>query len=181
MTTLADEFTTMFRREHRRVRDTLLDLIAAFEARDRERIARLLGETAALTGPHFRYEEEALYPGLVAIFGDEYVDKLLWDHDRAIGTAQALVDLARSDPLSDRDVATAVRYIRGILPHVSDCDGLSIMVELLAEPKVRAVLDARDRSLAAGLDLLRWTAEVRGRPAVRPATRASSAAPGGAA
>jgi hypothetical protein len=49
------------------------------------------------------------------------------------------------------------------LPHVSDCDGLSIMVERLSEEKIRSILDARDRALQAGLDLLSWANEVRAR------------------
>lgn len=66
---LADRFTQVFREEHRSVRDTLLDLIRAFEDRDKRRISLLLHQTARLTGPHFRYEEEALYPGLTELFG----------------------------------------------------------------------------------------------------------------
>jgi hypothetical protein len=160
----ADQFTQIFREEHRAVRDGLLDLILAFQERDRNRIQSLLGQVAALTGPHFRYEEEALYPGLVEIFGEEYVEKLLGDHDQAIGRAKALVELAGKEQLSNDDVTKATRIIRTILPHVSDCDGLSIMVERLPESKVRSVLEARDRSHQAGLDLLRWASQVRTRP-----------------
>jgi hypothetical protein len=168
MTKLTDEFTRMFRGEHREIRDALLDLAEAFAARDRSRIGSLLNQTAALTGPHFRYEEEALYPGLVEIFGPDYIEKLLGDHDVAIATARKLVELAGQESLSDRDVRTAIAYVRSILPHVSDCDGLSIMVERLPERKVQAVFDARDRSRAAGIDLLQWAAQVRQRPAVVP-------------
>ena len=160
----ADRFTQIFREEHRAVRDTLLDLIVAFQERDKARILSLLNQTAALTGPHFRYEEEALYPGLVEIFGEEYVEKLLCDHDQAIGRANVLVGLAGKEQLTDEDVTKATRIIRSILPHVSDCDGLSIMVERLPESKVRFVLEARDRSHQAGLDLLRWASQVRNRP-----------------
>ncbi len=167
---IADQFTQIFRDEHRAVRDVLLDLIRAFQERDKTRIQSLLGNVAVLTGPHFRYEEEALYPGLVEIFGEEYVEKLLGDHDQAIGRAKILVNLAGKDRLSDEDVATAIRLIRTILPHVSDCNGLSIMVERLPASKVEAILEARDRSRSAGLDLLQWATQVRSRPAVHPSS-----------
>lgn len=49
------------------------------------------------------------------------------------------------------------------MPHVSDCDGLSIMVERLPTEKVQSILDARDHSLRAGLDLLQWAKQVRTR------------------
>ncbi len=165
---LADQFTQMFREEHRAVRDVLLDLIQAFQERDRARIQDLLTQTAALTGPHFRYEEESLYPGLVEILGEEYIQKLLRDHDVAIGTAKKLVELAGKEPLTDDDAALAVLLVQSILPHVSDCDGLSIMVERLPEEKVEAFFTSRDDARRANLNLLQWAEEVRGRPATMP-------------
>lgn len=165
---LADEFATIFRDEHRQVRDSLLDLVAAFEAGDVNRARSLLERIAGLAGPHFRYEEESLYPALVGIFGEDYVRKLFEDHDRAIGAAERLVELAGKDALTDAETAEAVRLARGILPHVSDCDGLSIMVEVLAADAVRAIFDSRERSLGEGLDLLTWAGGVRGRPVIRP-------------
>jgi hypothetical protein len=160
---LAERFTELFRVEHRQVRDGLLELIEAFEARDQEGARTLLARLAALTGPHFRYEEEALYPALVGIFEEAYVELLLSAHDKAIASARRLVALASQDALSDEQVREAVHLIRTILPHVSDCDGLSIMTERLPQGQVQAVLDARDRSLREGLDLLQWAAQVRAR------------------
>ena len=167
-TMLADQFTQTFRDEHRKIRDVLLDLIQAFKERNGERIRTLLGQAAVYVGPHFRYEEEALYPALVDIFGEEYIEQLLGDHDRAIGTAQRLIELSEKDPLTDEDVQEATRLVRSVLPHVSDCDGLSIMVERLPEEKVQSILDAREHSIREGLDLLRWAGEVRNRPTVAP-------------
>ncbi len=163
---LADRFAQVFREEHRVVRDTLLALIRAFQDRDRSRIRSLLGRAATDCGPHFRYEEEALYPGLTGIFGEEYIEKLLGDHDRMIGVARRLLELSEQETLTDAEVAEAGRLTRSILPHVSDCDGLSIMVETLPEASVQAVLDARRRARGEGLDLLRWATEVRRRPIV---------------
>ena len=161
---LADQFSQIFRQEHRIVRDALLDLIQAFVGRDRSRIQDLIGQVAKYTGPHFRYEEESLYPELVQIFGSEYVERLFSDHDRAIATARQLAALGAKESLSDREVNQAVTWVRSILPHVSDCDGLSIMVERLEEEKVQAIFDSRERSNAAGLNLLAWAEQVRKRP-----------------
>ncbi|MBI4506539.1 MAG: hemerythrin domain-containing protein [Chloroflexi bacterium] len=166
---LAEHFSQVFREEHRFVRDALLDLIDAFRQRDRARIGGLLQQIAAATGPHFRYEEEALYPALVDIFGPEYVEQLYGAHDGAISGARRLVELAGKSALGDADVAEAVRLVRGILPHVSDCEGLSIMVERLPAASVQAIFDGRDRSLGAGLGLLEWAEGVRSRPAVTSA------------
>ncbi|HXF71060.1 MAG TPA: hemerythrin domain-containing protein [Actinomycetota bacterium] len=159
-----EEFTRIFREEHRRVRDGLLDLAEAFRARDRSRAQALLRDVAELTGPHFRYEEESLYPALVRIFGAAYVEKLLADHDRAIAAARRLTELAGADELREEDVEEATELVRQVLPHVSDCEGLSLMVERFEEETVRSILDARARALDEGLDLMRWAEEVRGRP-----------------
>ncbi|MFN8159976.1 MAG: hemerythrin domain-containing protein [Solirubrobacterales bacterium] len=165
MTVLAEDFSEIFRQEHRQVRDLLLEAIEAAQERSPERMRLLLGEIAALTGPHFRYEEEALYPLLTGIFKPEYVEQLYGDHDGAIAAAKRLVELAGQASLSEAEADEAVGLLRGILPHVSDCDGLSIMVEVLEEPDVQSVLDARARSLEAGLDLIEWADDVRQRPA----------------
>lgn len=161
---LADQFARIFRDEHRQVRDALLELREAFAERDARRIGDLLQRIAALTGPHFRYEEEALYPALTDIFGQAYIEKLLSDHDGAIRNANRLVELAGKEALSGEDVAEAEALIRSILPHVSDCEGLSIMVERLPEERVQGVLDTREASLSEGLDLLQWATRARARP-----------------
>ena len=160
-----DRFAQAFRAEHRQIRDALLETISAFEDGDVDRARGLLGRVAALTGPHFRYEEEALYPALVPLFGESYVESLLGDHDRAIGAARELVALVTSPSLGD-ERRRGADLARGLLPHVSDCEGLSIMTEVLPGETVEEILGARDRSWAADLDLLRWADEVRTRPAV---------------
>lgn len=160
---MSDEFTQMFREEHRQTRDALFDLLDAFSDRDNARAGELLGKIAGLTGPHFRYEEETMYPLLVQVFGPEYIDSLIDDHDGAIAAARRLVELA-GGTLDDAAVKEAHSLVRQILPHVSDCDGLSIMVEKLTPDDVVAIFAKRDETQAAGLDLLTWDATVRTRP-----------------
>lgn len=163
------QFAEQFRAEHRQVRDLLLRLLQAFEQRDTRRAAELVQSIAVLTGPHFRYEEEAVYPALVSIFGEDYVQKLLSDHDRVISSAARLSALAQKQTLEEGEVQEAVRLIRAILPHVSDCDGLSIMVECLPDEQVQQIMDTRSRSLADNVDLLRWATTLRERPVTLPA------------
>lgn len=163
--TTAATFTDIFRTEHREVRDLLFAVIDAFQTRNTEQARTLLGQIAALTGPHFRYEEESLYPNLVDVFGPDYVDKLLGDHDGAVRSARRLAELASLDSLDDAQVDEAVAGARSILPHVSDCDGLSIMVERFPDERVDAILDTRQRALAADVDLLTWASTIRNRPA----------------
>ncbi|MEW6206957.1 MAG: hemerythrin domain-containing protein [Acidobacteriota bacterium] len=161
---MSDQFSQAFREEHRLVRDALLDLVEAFQKRDSQKAQAILGEAAKLAGPHFRYEEETLYPYLVEIFGRDYIEKLLDDHNRIIETISTLVELSHKQQLSDAEVLKATDLTRTILPHVSDCDGLSIMVERLSPEKVQSILQNRERALSENLDLFRWVNEVRKRP-----------------
>lgn len=163
---LADKFTQIFREEHRAVRDSLLDLIQAFSEKQAGKARSLLMTIAALTGPHFRYEEEKMYPALVSLFGGKYVRSLLSAHDKAIEGAKELVQLSGKDSLTDEDAKRAVEIAREILPHVSDCDGLSIMVERLPEAEVQAILDTRERCNKANLNLLEWAQKARTKPAI---------------
>lgn len=164
---LANHFAQVFRQEHREIRDALFALAAAFKDRDKERISQAIYRTVELTGPHFRYEEEALYPSLIEIFGQDYVEKLFAEHDRAIGTAEALAELAAKANLDNRDAQRASDLVRSILPHVSDCEGLSIMVEAFPDERVREILDARETCRREELNLLRWATKMRKRPHVR--------------
>jgi hypothetical protein len=161
--TAAATFTDVFRQEHRQVRDLLFDLIDAFRARDSAEARALTVRIAALTGPHFRYEEESLYPSLVDVFGADYVEKLLGDHDGAVRTARRLVELAAVDDLTDAQVEEAVAAARSILPHVSDCDGLSIMVERFPTDRIESIFETRQRALDDDVDLLTWAADIRSR------------------
>ena len=163
--TAVEEFTEVFRAEHRQVRDLLLDLVRAFGERDAGRVRSLVAAVAQATGPHFRYEEEAMYPRLTAIFGDAYVGKLLADHDGAIRNARELQQLAGNDELTAQQAARGIELTRQILPHVSDCDGLSIMVETLPDDVSDRILSARVSALDAGLDLLTWATTTRERRA----------------
>lgn len=111
----------------------------AFRRRAPERVHDLLGRIATLTEPDFGSEEEAMYPALGEIFGRRYLEKLFADHDGAVRSAERRVELVGEEAWTDADVEEGVDLVRGILPHGSDCDGLSIMVERLPEDRVGAI------------------------------------------
>jgi hypothetical protein len=162
--TAVQELTEVFRAEHRQVRDLLLGLAGAFGDRDDGRARALVAAVAEAAGPQFRYEE-AMYPQLTGIFGDAYVGKLLADHDGAIRNARELLWLAGHDELTEEQAGRGTELTRQILPHVSDCDGLAIMVETLPGEAVSRILAARKSALDVGLDLVTWAATARDRRA----------------
>lgn len=159
-----DDFMMVFRQEHRDIRDNILDLIQAARTRDHRGARQLVARLAELTGPHFRYEEQRLHPALVPILGADYVASLSDDHDAAIDAAISLAQIVTADAMVESDFLRVEELARGLLPHVSDCEGLSIMVERLPTREVSRILAARRRARSEGLDLLRWAHRVRTAP-----------------
>ena len=149
-------FVEGFRNEHRAARDIFLAIGQCLRDRDGNRIGDLMNQANAAIGPHMRYEEEEMYPALTALFGPDYIERMLEDHDRAFGVAARLMDLASHEPITDEDVEEGNRIIQGLLPHVTDCDGLVLAIEVLPEEKQRAIFAARDRALAEGLPMMEW-------------------------
>ncbi|MGW2160862.1 hemerythrin domain-containing protein [Nonomuraea sp. NPDC001699] len=166
---IGHHFTETFHAEHREVRDLLLALIDAFRTGAAARVGELVEALSAAVGPHFRYEEEAMYPGLRSVFGAHYVDKLLSDHDdtiRNIRELTELADLAAIDGLGELDenqAAWGIALVREILPHVGDCDGLSLMVETLPEDDVVHILATREVAREINADVLTWAGTLRAR------------------
>jgi len=161
-------FTEGFRDEHRAARDAFLGIGQALRNRDAARIGELMNQANAGIGPHMQYEEEEMYPALAELFGDDYVERMLEDHDRAFGVAGRLMELAGHDPITDEDIEEGNRLIQNLLPHVTDCDGLVLAIEVLPEQRQRRLFEARDRALAQGLTMMEW-GERRGRQPI-PAT-----------
>ena len=161
-TTAQQRFSLVVRGEHRVIRDLLVLLARAFELRDTEGVRSIFGEFASFAGPHFRYEEEVLHPAFAGIFGPEYGDKLRVDHEVAITSAERLEELSEVEELTEDEVEEAVWLVHTILPHVSDFEGPGLIVELLNDETLESLLRAREAARRDGLDLLTWSAEVRG-------------------
>jgi hemerythrin HHE cation binding domain-containing protein len=161
---LIDQFIADFRAEHRKIRDTLLELVNALQDRDKPRIQTLVEQFASQAGPHFRYEEETLYPAVAEITGRNFIEELLWDHDNAIAATVKIQEMAAKPELSNEDVGQATVLLRSMFLHTSNCDGLALVVERLTEEQIRPIVHAHARAIEAGLPLLIWAAVVRERP-----------------
>lgn len=152
-----------FKEDHRKIRDMLFDLKAAIEEKDVARAREILGKLDAFVGPHFRYEEEALYPALRPILED-YVDHLLEAHDGAIATAKRLAAIVQKDILADTEVQEGRKAVLSILPHVSDCDGLAVFMESIQKlqpDEITVLADKIAECRQDGLSLLEWADSVR--------------------
>ena len=151
---------TEFREDHRKVRDGLLEIMDALQAKDVAKAREILGGLNTLVGPHFRYEEEDLYPTLRVFLG-EYVDELIQEHDGVIDTARTCAELLQKESLTDEDAQQAARAARALLVHVSNCDGLAILTEMLQPAEMDQLADKYSAARAAGVPLLEWAETIR--------------------
>ena len=149
-----------FRDDHRDVRDNLLDIINALEVKDIAKAREILGKLDTLVGPHFRFEEEALYPTLRVFLG-EYVDELLKEHDGVIETALACANLLEKESLTDEEAKQAAHAARALLVHVSNCDGLAILSERLKPEELDELGEKFESAREAGVPLLQWAESIR--------------------
>ncbi len=149
-----------FRDDHRGVRDNLLDIINALEAKDVTQAREILGKLDTAVGPHFRFEEEAFYPALRVFLG-EYVDELLKEHDGVIETALTCAKLLEKDSLTDEEAKQAAQAARALLVHVSNCDGLAILSERLKPEELDELGEKFESARAAAVPLLQWAEKVR--------------------
>lgn len=149
-----------FREDHRKVRDGLLQMIKALESKNAGKAAKILGNLNVLVGPHFRYEEETLYPALKVFLG-EYVEQLLLEHDGVINTAVTCANLLKKDTLTDEEAHQAADAARKLLVHVSNCDGLAILSERLKKKEIDCLAEKFAASRKAGVPLLEWAEKIR--------------------
>jgi hypothetical protein len=148
-----EQFNQTFRDEHRQLRDMLLGLIDAFESNDAERVREGVEEMAAHAAPHFEYEGEALYPALAEVHGEDYVEKLLDEHAQAIAAAQQLAEIAEQEHLDEETLEYGAELVRQLLPHVSDRDGLAVMIEVLEPKAIEKIHKAQKESKKRGVSL----------------------------
>ena len=106
-----ENFFKEFRQEHREIRDILFDMITSFVEKDFEKSGALLKRLDALTGPHFRYEEEALYPALIKVYGESYINKLLTDHDLAIARAKKLGAMINMEKIEKDEITDCINTL----------------------------------------------------------------------
>lgn len=149
-----------FREDHRKVRDGLLEIIQALQAKDVKKAGEILGRINVLVGPHFRYEEETLYPALRVFLG-EYVDQLLKEHDGVIETARTCARLLQKGSLTDREAKEASDAARVLLVHVSNCDGLAILSERLEPKELGRLAEELNAARNKGVALLDWAETIR--------------------
>ncbi|MFB6357298.1 MAG: hemerythrin domain-containing protein [bacterium] len=157
-----EEFGELFEEEHRSILDQTKSLIERLRETQTPDISNEVDKLNELLGPHFRYEEEALYPSLKEEYGRVYVKRLYDSHEGTIHTVRKLKGMTEDNEVKTRE---ALELIYGwLLPHVSDCEGLSIMVDQIPSDTLDNIVESRQRAHDEGLDLLTWADRRREKP-----------------
>ncbi len=154
-----------FKEEHREIRDTVYALVAALREGRVPEARRQLDRLNRLAGPHFRYEEETMYPALRSYFPRYYIDEKIKDHDGAIETGRYLAPLLQQDELTPQQREEAAERALALIIHVSDCDGVAVIMERLPEADLVRIAANREEAYRQNVPLLEWAQSIRGRAA----------------
>ncbi len=146
--------------DHRKARDGLLDLLKAIQDRDVKRAREIVSFIDAVAGPHWRWEEEGLYP-LLRQLSEDLPHSLLREHDEVIEGVDRLTQLLKPKRLDPEAWDEAARTVPRLLYHVATCDGLVIMMERLSEDDLYDIRQAIFLSRHQGLPLLEWAKQRR--------------------
>lgn len=151
-------------KDHKMVRDILLKLLEEIEKKNVEGALEMLLELDKLGGPHFRAEEETMYPILRRFFGDEYYNRLLEEHDRIIRAGRKIAVILGKGSLTDEEAEELISLIRrDILPHPVTCEGLGIFMERLTADELRRIGESIIMARKEGVPLLQWAESIRER------------------
>ena len=164
---------SQFRSEHVKIRDALLDLIDAINKRDAPKALEILSQLNVIVGPHFRWEEESLYPVMERFFGRQYLEYLLSAHDRIVRRAKDLLEILSVKEIKPEQAETLSSIVRNeIIPHTIECDGISLFAEKLSEEEMEKLRNDLERTHKEGVPLLEWAEKIKDEERIRRGLKA---------
>jgi RND superfamily putative drug exporter len=134
--------------EHRQLLDLLVEIELASESRRAERVVALAGQLRRLAEPHFRYEQQALFPQLVDPLGAEYVRGLYTAQEGVFEALGRIESLAESDSSPRSAAAETRRLVRSARSSLITCDAAAEVLERGPAESADRVLAARELALA---------------------------------
>jgi RND superfamily putative drug exporter len=135
--------------EHRQMLDLLTQVEIASEQLRTKRVVALVRQLRELAEPHFRYEQQALFPQLRETLGPDHVAGL-YAAQESVGEALARIEeLAGSIEVRESAAAETRRLLRSARTSIVSCDALSGVVERQPPEVAERILDAREHVLAA--------------------------------
>lgn len=107
--------------DHRILIAGLNKIIMALEGNQTAEAMRLAGELDRDAGAHMAFEEEVFYPQLAAVYGEEFVQQMLAEHEAGHRAIKSLVSLKESQELTDKERVGVLDDLGVALKHVMSC------------------------------------------------------------
>lgn len=141
---------------YRKVRDMLTELREAIDAGDEEQARSALRQVRGFLGPHFRYEETAIFPALRERLGTARVRRLRKRHEKAVDWVQSLSSLLDAGIGDDLRADRAEAHVQELLLLVTATAGQTLLIETFSLDALKTILDEREQALVDGTELLEW-------------------------
>lgn len=148
-TTTAQRLGEVAHEEHRRLLDLLTAIESAEERGQADRVAALAQEARTLAGPHFDYEQRAVFPHLLGSLGAKFVEDLELAQEGVVTALRSIEELAGSGRVHEAAAAETRRLVRSARVAVISCDALAETFERQPADVAELALAARERAFAA--------------------------------
>ncbi len=150
-----------FTKYHYKQRNLLMDIVESIKKDQIREAQKKLEELSTLTGPNFRYEEETLYPKLMGIYGEDYINKLLDEHDKTIEKAKELKSLLNRDSISEEEKELLYITLSPLLTHIAKCENLSVHIREMSGEDIQDIYQSMSNPKYEKMDLFEYTGQIR--------------------
>lgn len=149
-----------YRDEHRLIRDSVLAIIDAGARGEVEEARAMVEQFDDAIGPHYRYEEEVLYPLMTRFLGEDRVEELIGEQADSIDAVREMKALLDDGTLTREQETELIEQMYTLMGHIYDCD-VAILMETLTDEEMAEVAQGVDRCHEEDLSLLQWAETVR--------------------
>ncbi len=153
---IQEKFIKAFKQEHQRILDGLLALREAIRKIDTKQASEIVERLDSIMGPHFRVEEEALYPMLTEYLGQENIQNLLSEHQEAVEVLYNFKKYIGDEAWLSAHREEVLKKLVGLFMHVTSCDGLSIIIERFSDRQKTKLADYLDHVRTQSQPLTQW-------------------------
>lgn len=164
MQQIKDNLFTCFREDHNVLGNGFHQLSERLRTGDTAGACAVAQRLDGAAGPHIAFEEEAFYPRLASLFGQQEADRMYGEHRQGLAVIRALINRDTAEPLDKPSCERLLAQSEAMEAHIADCGELFEAIGRIPpeeqEALHRSLLDWRRRQPT-------WTAyaETRGNAA----------------
>jgi hypothetical protein len=146
LSTLQQEFLD----DHRVLIAGIKGIIEAVEGGDSAKAVALASELDQQAGAHMAFEEEVFYPRLAEVYGDEFVEQMISEHEAGQRAVRTLLARNHDRPLTTRQREHLLEDLDVALKHVMSCGTMLSELSSGADEQDARALDRLRRLRDAG-------------------------------